>query len=56
MIWFVFLPSADSTPFDIECFNEEGDLIAYKTINDPRGSGSIDLSNRGRIIMEEKRI
>jgi hypothetical protein len=43
MIWFVFLPSSDSTPFDIEGFNEEGDLIAYKTINDPRDSGSIDL-------------
>lgn len=43
MIWFVFLPSSSSTPFDIEGFNEEGDLIAYKTINDPRDSGSIDL-------------
>jgi len=35
MIWFVFLPSSSSTPFEIEGFNEEGDLIAYKTINDP---------------------
>jgi hypothetical protein len=46
MIWFVFLPSSDSTPFDIEGFNEKGDIIAYKTINDPRGSGSIDLSGQ----------
>lgn len=42
-IWFVFLPSSASTRFEIEGFNEEGDLIAYKTINDPRDSGSIDL-------------
>jgi hypothetical protein len=45
IIWFVFLPSSDFTPFDIEGLNEEGDLIAYKTINDPRGSGSINLRN-----------
>lgn len=43
MIWFVFLPSSASTPFEIEGYNEEGSLIAYKTIKDPRDSGSIDL-------------
>ncbi|WP_258394728.1 hypothetical protein [Paenibacillus sp. MDMC362] len=45
MIWFVFLPSAISTPFDIEGFNDEGDLIARKTITDPRDSGSVNLEN-----------
>lgn len=45
MIWFVFLPSAISTPFDIEGFNEEGNLIARKTITDPRDSGSVNLEN-----------
>ncbi|MCZ8517051.1 hypothetical protein O9H85_32800 [Paenibacillus filicis] len=45
MIWFVFLPSSDSTPFDINGFNQEGNLIAYKTINDPNDYGSIDLRN-----------
>jgi hypothetical protein len=44
----VLLPSSDSTPFDIEGFNAEGELIANKTINDPRDSGSIDLSNDQR--------
>lgn len=45
MIWFVFLPSAISTPFDIEGFNEEGNLVARKTITDPRDSGSVKLEN-----------
>lgn len=45
MIWFVFLPSAISTPFDIEGFTEEGNLIARKTITDPRDSGSVNLEN-----------
>ncbi|WP_441913474.1 hypothetical protein [Paenibacillus sp. MCAF9] len=45
MIWFMFLPSSDFTPFDIEGFNENGDLIANKTISDQRSSGSIDLIN-----------
>ena len=43
LIWFVFLPSSTSGPFDIEGFNEEGDLIASKTITDPRDSGTIDF-------------
>lgn len=43
MIWFVFLPSPASTPFDIEGYNEEGTLIARKTITDPRDSGSVHL-------------
>ncbi|MDQ0194386.1 hypothetical protein [Paenibacillus wynnii] len=43
-IWFVFLPStAASTPFNIEGYNEQGDLIAVKTISDSRDSGWIDL-------------
>lgn len=42
-IWFVFLPSSASIPFDIEGFNAEGNRIAHKTIKDPRDSGSIDL-------------
>jgi hypothetical protein len=45
IIWFVFLPSTDSSPFDIEGFNDKGDLIAYKPTNDLRDSGSIDLGN-----------
>lgn len=45
MIWFVFLPPAISTPFAIEGFNEEGDLIARKTITDPRDSGSVNFEN-----------
>jgi hypothetical protein len=44
-IWFAILPSTVSTPFDIEGFNEDGDLIAYKTINDSRDSGSINVKN-----------
>lgn len=43
MIWYAFLPSSESTPFDIEGFNEEGDLIAHKTITDPNDSGTVDL-------------
>ena len=31
--------------FAIEGFNEEGDLIARKTITDPRDSGSVNLEN-----------
>jgi len=42
MIWFAFLPP-DSTPFDIKAFNEKGDLLAYKTVTDPRDSGSIPI-------------
>ncbi|WP_145040602.1 hypothetical protein [Paenibacillus sp. Y412MC10] len=41
MIWFVFLPSPASTPFDIEGLDGEGNLIARKTITDPRDSGSV---------------
>lgn len=43
-IWFVLLASSDSTPFDIKGFNEKGDLLAYKTVTDPRGSGPIQTS------------
>ncbi|MEC0257723.1 hypothetical protein [Paenibacillus lautus] len=43
MIWFVFVPSPASIPFDIEGYNEEGTLIARKTITDPRDSGSVHL-------------
>ena len=43
-IWFAFLPSAAAAPYDIEGFNEKGDLIAFKTIEDSRDSGSIDLA------------
>ena len=43
IIWFAILPSSGSSPFDIKAFNEQGDLSAMKTINDPRDSGSIDL-------------
>lgn len=43
MIWFVFLPSPAPTPFDIEGFDGEGNLIARKTITDPRDSGSVHL-------------
>ncbi|KGE17142.1 hypothetical protein PWYN_21105 [Paenibacillus wynnii] len=42
-IWFVLLPSTASTPFNIEGYNEQGDLIAVKTISDSRDSGWIDL-------------
>ncbi|WP_232229121.1 hypothetical protein [Paenibacillus zanthoxyli] len=44
-IWFVFLPSSDSTPFDISGINQEGSQIALKTINDPNDSGSINFGN-----------
>lgn len=44
-IWFVFLPSTDFAPFDINGFNQEGVLIANKTISDSTDSGSIDLRN-----------
>lgn len=44
-IWFVLLPSADYTSFEIKGFNAEGKLIANKTVSDLRDSGSIDLSD-----------
>jgi len=44
MIWFAFLPP-DPTPFDIKGFNEKGDLLVYKTVTDPRDSGSIQVNS-----------
>lgn len=43
MIWFVFLPPSTSTPFEIEGYSQEGNLIAYKAINDPNDSGSVEI-------------
>lgn len=42
-IWFAFLPSSAFTPFDIEAFDEQGELIAEQTVTDPNDSGSIEL-------------
>lgn len=44
-IWFAFLPSSAFTPFDIEAFDEQGELIAEQTVTDPNDSGSIDVRN-----------
>lgn len=43
MIWFVSLPASTSMPFDIKGFDEKGELVAEKTITDPRDSGSVEL-------------
>lgn len=42
-IWFAFLPSSAFTPFDIEAFDEQGELVAEQTVTDPNDSGSIEL-------------
>ncbi|GAB6990242.1 hypothetical protein [Paenibacillus pini] len=42
-IWFVLLPSLEFIPFVIKGFNEKGELLAFKTITDPRDMGLIDL-------------
>ncbi|MGG3281807.1 hypothetical protein [Paenibacillus solani] len=44
-IWFAFLPSSTFTPFDIEAFDEQGELIAEQTVTDPNDGGSIDVRN-----------
>ncbi|MCL6604830.1 MAG: hypothetical protein K6T94_18360 [Paenibacillus sp.] len=44
-IWFVSLPSSTSMPFDIKGFDEKGELLAEKTITDPRDSGSVEFRN-----------
>lgn len=44
-IWFAILPSSATTPYEVKGFNNEGILIANKTIQDPRDSGTIDYQN-----------
>lgn len=44
-IWFVFLPSSAAPPFEIKGFNQEGELIADKIINDVNDSNNIKLIN-----------
>lgn len=44
-IWFVFLPSLAVPPFEINGFNQEGELIADKIINDFDDSNNIKLIN-----------
>ncbi|WP_340006183.1 hypothetical protein MHH52_01425 [Paenibacillus sp. FSL K6-0276] len=41
-IWFVLLPTTQSTPLEIKGFSEENELIAHKTITDPRDNGTIE--------------
>jgi len=42
-IWFAFLLSSAFTPFNIEAFDEQGELIAEQTVTDRNDSGSIGL-------------
>lgn len=42
-IWFALLPSSLATPYEIKAFNETGELVASKTIEDPQDSGLIEL-------------
>ncbi|MNC19259.1 hypothetical protein D3C75_671880 [compost metagenome] len=43
-IWYTFLPSSVSAPFEIEVFSDDGRQMAHKEISDPYDSGTIELN------------
>jgi hypothetical protein len=42
-IWFAYLPPSSNAPYEIQGFNEKGELVTHKIITDPHGSGSINV-------------
>lgn len=42
-IWFAYLPPSSNAPYEIQSFNERGELVAHKKVTDPHGSGSINV-------------
>ncbi|MFD2700596.1 hypothetical protein ACFSVM_08940 [Paenibacillus shunpengii] len=42
-LWFVFLPSSADMPYEIKGYDESGEQIASKMIDDPNDSGIFDL-------------
>ncbi|MGC5772112.1 hypothetical protein J4O75_07145 [Paenibacillus pabuli] len=45
VIWFVFLSSSATIPYEIKGFNDKGELITHKKIEDPNDSGSLILGD-----------
>lgn len=43
IIWFVFLPSSATIPYEIKGFNDRGELINHKQIEDSNDMGSMVL-------------
>ncbi|MFE6073975.1 hypothetical protein ACFVQB_05775 [Paenibacillus sp. NPDC057886] len=46
IIWFVFLPSSATIPYELKGFNDKGELITHKQIDDPNDIGSMVLGER----------
>lgn len=42
-IWFVFLPSSADMPYEIKGYDESGEQIASKIVDDPNDSGIFNL-------------
>ncbi|WP_405156843.1 hypothetical protein [Paenibacillus sp. FSL K6-0108] len=46
IIWFVSLPSSATIPYEIKGFNDKGELVTHKQMDDPNDSGSMVLGER----------
>ncbi|WP_146217223.1 MULTISPECIES: hypothetical protein [Paenibacillus] len=46
IIWFVSLPSSATIPYEIKGFNDKGELVTHKQMDDPNGMGSMVLEER----------
>jgi hypothetical protein len=42
-IWFAYLPTSFTVPYEIQALNVNGDIVESKTINEPNDSGLIQL-------------
>jgi hypothetical protein len=42
-IWFAYLPTSFTVPYEIQALNVNGDIVVSKTINEPNDSGLIQL-------------
>lgn len=46
IIWYVSLPSSATIPYEIKGFNDKGELVTHKQMDDPNGMGSMVLEER----------
>jgi hypothetical protein len=45
-IWFAYLPTSSTVPYEIQALNTNGDIVASKTINETNGSGQVESLNK----------
>ncbi|MFJ2043104.1 hypothetical protein ACIOBL_05835 [Paenibacillus taichungensis] len=46
IIWFVSLPSSATIPYEMKGFNDKGELVTHKQMDDPNGMGAMVLGER----------